>query len=84
MRNALMSKQTTSAQQDTAHRPALKQPAGADIIMLKKGQTRVSCQGDNGALGHPQIWLTAEIQPDGTASVTCPYCSRIFQRPIAG
>lgn len=79
-----MSKQTKSAHLDTAYRPALEQPAGADIVMLKEGQTRVSCHGDNGALGHPQIWLTAEIQPDGSASVTCPYCSRIFQRPIAG
>ena len=79
-----MSKQTTSAQPDTAHRPAPQHPAGTDIVMLKDGQTRVSCHGDDGALGHPLIWLTAETQQDGSASVTCPYCSRIFQRPIAG
>ena len=58
--------------------------APADIVMLKDGHTRVSCNGNGGVLGHPQIWLTAEIRPDGSASVTCPYCSRIFMRPKTG
>ena len=36
---------------------------------------RVSCNGDGGALGHPQIWLT--FGKDG--KVICPYCSKIFE-----
>ena len=58
--------------------------APADIIILKDGQTRVSCDGNGGVFGHPLIWLTAEIQNDGSESVTCPYCSRIFMRPKTG
>ena len=74
-----MSDQTPSTPPDTIQTGAL-----VDIIMLKNGQTRVSCNGNGGVLGHPQIWLTAEIQPNGSESVTCPYCSRIFMRPKTG
>jgi len=35
---------------------------------------RVSCDGGEGALGHPRIWL--EI--DGRGFVDCPYCDRRF------
>ena len=58
--------------------------APTDLIMLKDGQTRVSCDGNGGVLGHPQIWLTTKVQPNGSESVTCPYCSRIFMRPKTG
>lgn len=37
-------------------------------------QKSVSCDGGNGALGHPRVYLTM-----GDAdSVTCPYCDRLF------
>lgn len=74
-----MSDQSPSGQQDP-----IQIAATSDIIMMKDGQTRVSCNGDGGVLGHPKIWLTARIQPDGSALVTCPYCSRIFMRPKTG
>lgn len=35
---------------------------------------RIHCDGGDGALGHPRVFL--EIGPDGT--VTCPYCDRLF------
>lgn len=35
---------------------------------------RVSCDGGEGALGHPRIWL--EI--DARGFVDCPYCDRRF------
>ncbi len=35
---------------------------------------RVACDGDEGALGHPRIWL--EI--DARGFVDCPYCDRRF------
>lgn len=34
----------------------------------------VACDGGNGALGHPRVYLTM-----GDAdSVTCPYCDRVY------
>lgn len=35
---------------------------------------RVSCDGDQGALGHPRIWL----QIDARNHVDCPYCDRRY------
>ena len=34
----------------------------------------VSCDGGNGALGHPKVWYTF----DGKDQVECKYCDRIF------
>ena len=36
-------------------------------------ETRVSCDGGGGALGHPKVYLTLE---DGRAE--CGYCDRLF------
>jgi len=36
--------------------------------------TRVACDGDNGALGHPRVWL----QMDQSGFVDCGYCDRRF------
>jgi uncharacterized Zn-finger protein len=33
----------------------------------------VACDGGDGALGHPRVWL--RIVAD---QVTCPYCSRVY------
>ncbi len=33
----------------------------------------VACDGGDGALGHPRVWLKIE----GT-QIFCPYCSRLF------
>jgi uncharacterized Zn-finger protein len=35
---------------------------------------RVACDGDEGALGHPRVWL----QIDERGFVDCPYCDRRF------
>ncbi len=35
---------------------------------------RVSCDGDQGPLGHPRIYLN--MGKDG--KVECPYCDRLF------
>jgi uncharacterized Zn-finger protein len=35
---------------------------------------RVACDGDEGALGHPRVWL----QIDARGHVDCPYCDRRF------
>jgi uncharacterized Zn-finger protein len=33
----------------------------------------VPCDGGNGALGHPRVWLRIVTQ-----NVMCPYCSRLY------
>ncbi len=33
----------------------------------------VACDGGDGALGHPRVWL--RLVHD---TVTCPYCSRLY------
>ncbi len=53
--------------------PAVGEP---ETIMV---QSRViACDGDDGPLGHPRVWLN--IQANQTF---CPYCSRIY-RLVAG
>jgi uncharacterized Zn-finger protein len=34
----------------------------------------VACDGGDGALGHPRVWLSME----GKRHVDCPYCGRRF------
>ncbi len=36
--------------------------------------SRVACDGGEGALGHPRVWLS--LGEDG--EVTCPYCDKKF------
>lgn len=36
--------------------------------------TRVACDGGEGALGHPRVWLN--LGEDG--EVECPYCDKRF------
>lgn len=38
-------------------------------------QTRISCDGGGGALGHPRIFLS--IDPE-RGYVECPYCDKKF------
>ena len=33
----------------------------------------VACDGGDGALGHPRVWLRIVAR-----QVTCPYCSRLY------
>jgi uncharacterized Zn-finger protein len=49
-----------------------KQQVISEIIVVSHN---VSCNGGNGALGHPEVYLTI---PEGKNSVVCPYCSRKF------
>jgi uncharacterized Zn-finger protein len=36
---------------------------------------RVCCDGGEGALGHPRVWLSLSQE---TGSVDCPYCDKRF------
>ena len=43
---------------------------------------RVACDGGDGALGHPRVYLTI---PRETGYVVCPYCGRKYvHRDFAG
>ena len=48
---------------------AQKEPT--EIIHVKT--TAVSCDGGNGAYGHPRVYLKIL-----DAQIMCPYCSRLF------
>lgn len=37
--------------------------------------TRIACDGGEGALGHPRVWLTI---PDDPGYVECGYCDKRF------
>jgi uncharacterized Zn-finger protein len=48
---------------------------------IEVDQTTVACDGGDGPLGHPRVFLHIEDQPapgHTTRSVTCPYCSRFY------
>ena len=36
---------------------------------------RVACDGGEGALGHPRVWLSLSTE---TSDVECPYCDKHF------
>lgn len=42
--------------------------------LLYVERTRVACDGDGGALGHPRVFL----QMDARGFVDCPYCDRRY------
>ena len=42
--------------------------------IVETDKTRVTCEGDGGALGHPRVYL----EMGDEAFVECPYCDRRF------
>ena len=36
---------------------------------------RVACDGGEGALGHPRVWLSI---PHDVGYVICPYCDKMY------
>jgi uncharacterized Zn-finger protein len=52
--------------------PTTTLPIATDTIIIE--QPTVSCDGGNGALGHPRVFL--HVGPEG--SIDCPYCGRHF------
>ncbi len=39
-------------------------------------EDRVACDGGGGALGHPRVYLTLEVD----RQIDCPYCGRRYVR----
>jgi uncharacterized Zn-finger protein len=44
--------------------------------VIEVDKDRIGCDGGNGALGHPLVYLTV----DAAGKVDCPYCGRRFIR----
>ena len=52
--------------------PGAMKPEPPEVIEIT-GKS-VACDGGGGALGHPKVFLTLDV--DG--NVECPYCDRMF------
>ena len=52
--------------------PADHVPPEAEVVTAM----RVCCDGGEGALGHPRVWLSIPLD---TGWVECPYCDKRFQ-----
>lgn len=37
--------------------------------------SKVACDGGEGALGHPRVWL---VIPEETGWIDCPYCDKRY------
>ncbi len=48
-------------------------PAPTPTETIHVDQRTVACDGGEGALGHPRVFLFIEHQ-----QVMCPYCSRLY------
>ena len=44
-----------------------------EIVEVKK--TKVACEGESGALGHPRVFLNMGDKRE----IDCPYCGRQFR-----
>ncbi len=44
------------------------------VEVIEVDSTRISCDGGDGALGHPRIYLTLGKEGE----IDCPYCGRHF------
>lgn len=47
---------------------------GGDTETFHVDTRTIACDGGEGALGHPRVWLRIEHR-----EITCPYCSRHYR-----
>lgn len=50
-----------------------------EVILVDDHADGVSCDGGNGALGHPKTWYSL----DGQDVAECSYCDRVFVKDRA-
>jgi uncharacterized Zn-finger protein len=48
-------------------------PPGSTVERIEVSDRVVACDGGDGALGHPRVWLRIVDK-----QVCCPYCSRLY------
>jgi len=41
-------------------------------------RTRIACDGGQGPLGHPRVWLSIPTDGPHAGWVECPYCDKRF------
>lgn len=46
-----------------------------EFEIIEVTENEIACNGGNGSLGHPKIYLYI---PKETGSITCPYCSKKY------
>jgi uncharacterized Zn-finger protein len=60
------------AQMPSDSKPSdIQQPPEVETVT----QTRIACDGGEGALGHPRVWLSID---EDTGWVECGYCDKRF------
>ncbi len=47
--------------------------------IIRVHEHRIACDGGDGALGHPRVFLELAHDATGGMSATCPYCGREFR-----
>ena len=50
-------------------------PAAAAVTQIVT-RWKIACDGGDGGLGHPRVWLTI---PQDSGVVTCGYCDKRYQ-----
>jgi len=54
-----------------SHGPDAPEPPEFEVVSA----WRVACDGGEGPLGHPRVWLSLSRE---TGTVECPYCDKLF------
>lgn len=54
---------------------AAKKPTATQDVKIVTAW-KVACDGGEGALGHPRVWLSI---PQDTGEAVCGYCDKIFR-----
>ena len=47
--------------------------------VIQTTKRTVACDGDDGPLGHPRVFLTIGSEDEAS----CPYCSRLYQYRVS-
>lgn len=47
-----------------------------EVLLVPKDLAQVSCNGGNGALGHPKVYLAFDDHDE----TVCGYCDRLFTK----
>lgn len=62
--------ESSQGRRDAAKRWMLMEP----FEVIEVETTTVACDGGNGPLGHPRVFLTLSKEGE----IECPYCSRLY------
>jgi uncharacterized Zn-finger protein len=66
-------------QRDTTISKPTAKSAPEDVVLVTTW--KVACDGGEGALGHPRVWLSLA---QDTGEATCGYCDKIYRAHAQG